>query len=134
MNGYKFPKRERVCAKRDVELLFGKSKQIRSGVLSIRYSIRNRGEDPEAKVLIIVPKKRVRKAVQRNRIKRQLREIYRLHPVDWQKQGLPPKQHFFWPFNISETPEAVYSELEKQYLHAQKLLKAALNKEWINKN
>ncbi len=134
MTGYKFPKKERVCAKRDIELLFEKSKSVRSGVFSIRYTMRDRGEEPEAKVLIIVPKKRVRQAVQRNRVKRRLRELYRLHKIDWEKQNIPSGKTLLLAVHYFGGAEAVYSELEKQYLHAQKLLKAALSKEWINKN
>lgn len=134
MEGYKFPKKERICAKRDIELLFGKSKGVRLGVLSIRYTMRDRGEDPAAKVIFIVPKKRVRKAVDRNRLKRQLRELYRLHKVDWDKQNLPTEKTLLMAIHYFGEPKAVYSELEKQYIHAQKLLKAAVNKESINKN
>lgn len=134
MTGYRFPKKERVCAKRDIELLFEKSKLVRSGVFSIRYILRDRGDEPEAKVLIVVPKKRVRKAVERNRVKRQLRELYRLHKIDWEKQDLPSGKTILLAVHYFGGSEAVYSDLEKQYLHVQKLLKAALNKEWINKN
>lgn len=134
MAGYRFPKEERVCAKRDIELLFEKSKAVRSGVLNIRYTLRDRAEDPEVKVLIIVPKKRVRKAIQRNRVKRQLREIYRLNKIDWSSLGLPSGNTLLLAIHYFGQPESAYSELEKQYLHVQKLLKAALSKEWINKN
>lgn len=79
-NEYKFPKSEKLCLKKDIDELFKKGKSLNKGHLKVKYLVREPGNQQErAKVLIIVPKKFIRKAFQRNRLKRQLREIYRLN-------------------------------------------------------
>ncbi|MGO1521350.1 MAG: ribonuclease P protein component [Sphingobacterium sp.] len=80
MDKYTFKKEERLCNKRRIESLF------HSGSSFIVYPLRavyladlpvNSRTSP-LEVLISVPKKRFKKAVSRNRIKRLIREAYRL--------------------------------------------------------
>ncbi len=78
--GFKFPKREKVVSKYDIDLLFGKARSVREGVLLMRYVWRDSQPDElPIRVLMVVPKRRIKLAVNRNRVKRQLREIYRLN-------------------------------------------------------
>ena len=77
---FKFPKRERVVSKYDIDLLFGKARSVREGVLMMRFVWReSQADEPGIRVLMVVPKRKVKLAVNRNRVKRQLREIYRLN-------------------------------------------------------
>jgi len=57
--------------KKDISLLFKKGKVIKEYPLLL-YTMNS----SKKKVLFSVPKKKVKRAVDRNRIKRQLREIY----------------------------------------------------------
>ena len=57
--------------KKEIALLFQKGRIVKSLPLLI-YSMNS----SKKKILFSVPKKKVKKAVDRNRIKRQLREIY----------------------------------------------------------
>ena len=80
MPKFSFPKSERICNKHDIELLFEKARSVRRDNIVVRFTYReSKANEPLQQVLIVVPKKRVRLAVNRNRIKRQLREIYRLN-------------------------------------------------------
>ncbi len=80
MSKFSFPKSERICNKHDIDLLFEKAGSVRRENILVRFTFReSKGNEPLQLVLIVVPKKRVRLAVNRNRIKRQLREIYRLN-------------------------------------------------------
>ncbi|MBR1485042.1 MAG: ribonuclease P protein component [Prevotella sp.] len=78
-----FPKRERLSSKKQIDLLFG-SGQSKSFVAFPLRAVWMVGEgDGQAgpvapQVLVSVPKKRLRHAVDRNRAKRQVREAYRL--------------------------------------------------------
>lgn len=73
-------KKERVVSKKLIESLFekGDSQSLAAFPLRVVYLKRERpqGEMP-VQILISVPKKRFKHAVDRNRVKRQIRESYR---------------------------------------------------------
>lgn len=74
---YTFRKRERLCRRLDIERLFGSGSHSLSSY-PIRAVWRTAdAEKPEAMVLISVSKRHFKHAVDRNRIKRLLREAYR---------------------------------------------------------
>lgn len=134
MSGFKFPKRERICAKSDIDLLFAEANFIRKGPLSIRYILRKREDSPLAMVLMVVPKKRVRLATNRNRIKRQLRELYRLNRVDWDSIGLPQDQSILMAVQYGGEAGISFAALEKYYLKLLEAIVESNRKEWVNKN
>ena len=74
---YSFSKRERIYLNREVNALRSLQKGFISYPLRVVYLSVPR-QDVGAKVLITVAKKRVRHAHDRNRIKRYIRESYRL--------------------------------------------------------
>ena len=77
-----FRKRERIVSEKLMEELFsgGNSHALTAFPLRAVYlqKDRNTGDEP-VQVLVSVPKKRLRHAVDRNRVKRQVRESYRLN-------------------------------------------------------
>ncbi len=77
-----FGKKERIVSKKLIETLFekGESDACTAFPLKAVYKQieRNEGE-AAAQILISVPKKRFKHAVDRNRVKRQVRESYRLN-------------------------------------------------------
>jgi len=84
-----FRKRERMVSNLLIEALFdsGKSQSVSAFPLRAVYQTTNRREgSAPVQVLISVPKKRFHHAVDRNRIKRQVREAYRHHKeLLWQQ-------------------------------------------------
>lgn len=80
----KYPTKEKLKQKREIDLLFGKGKWLTYGnlrVISIDLDKKpQEGLSVEnQKVGVSVSKRYFKKAVYRNRIKRQLREVYRLN-------------------------------------------------------
>ena len=74
------PKVERLNSRILIERLFtGGSKSLPAFPLRIVYMPVEGEELPAVSVLISVPKKRFKRAVKRNRVKRQIREAYRKH-------------------------------------------------------
>lgn len=77
-----FRKRERIVSKKQLEALFdgGDSQSLAAFPLRVVYQQTKRSQgDAPAQILISVPKKRFKHAVDRNRVKRQIREAYRHH-------------------------------------------------------
>lgn len=76
-----FGKSERLCRKILIDRLFaGGSKSILAFPIRMVYLPVEKESTPEpVSILISVPKKRFRRAVKRNRVKRQIREAYRHH-------------------------------------------------------
>ena len=76
---YSFPKQEKVISLKTIEALYSKGNY---SVLIFPFKISMvfvAKQQSNCQVLITVPKRNFKKAVDRNRIKRQIREIYRLN-------------------------------------------------------
>ncbi len=72
-----FTKEERLCHKNDISVLFKEGHLLFVSGYTIRWIWTEKEEGSPVKILISVPKRFFKKAVERNRIKRVLREIFR---------------------------------------------------------
>ncbi|MDO4881220.1 MAG: ribonuclease P protein component [Capnocytophaga sp.] len=75
MQNNTFPKREKLCSYSDIQQLFSEGKSIKNFPLKLLFFPI---EKEITQVLISVPKRNLKKSVQRNRVKRLIRESYRL--------------------------------------------------------
>ncbi len=73
-----FRKPEKICNPNQIELLFKEGKSIRSGLFRLIYLETEAKETSPVQLLIAVSKKNLRLAVTRNRMKRLIREAYRM--------------------------------------------------------
>ncbi|RIJ37219.1 ribonuclease P protein component [Pontibacter oryzae] len=78
-NSYTFSKEEHLCSKRLISLLFSKSSSFNLYPLRFVYYTPQDLPPGQTQVLISVSKRYFKRAVDRNRLKRQMREAYRLH-------------------------------------------------------
>ena len=76
---YTFKKEERLCSKKLIEELFHNGSSFLLYPFRIVWLRHTLPTDVPAQVVINVPKRRFKKAVHRNLIKRRIREIYRLN-------------------------------------------------------
>lgn len=77
-----FRKQERIVSTRLIEMLFGKGDSQSLAAFPLRtvfLQITRQEKCAPVQILISVPKKRFKHAVDRNRVKRQIREAYRHH-------------------------------------------------------
>jgi ribonuclease P protein component len=82
---FHFPKNQKLCNEKAIERLFENGKSLTEKPFRIIYNIDNNNEDVFLKALIVVPKKRVRLASDRNVIKRRVKEAYRLQKSELEK-------------------------------------------------
>ena len=75
---FSFPKLEKLCKLAYIEKLFSEGKSLQGYPLKIIYVPIDNNKNVTFQVLVSVPKRSFKKAVHRNRIKRLIRESYRL--------------------------------------------------------
>ena len=73
-----FPKKEKLCSKKAIERLFENGKSISEQSFRVIWNFEKNNDNVVIKSLIIVSKKRLKLAIERNRIKRKIKETYRL--------------------------------------------------------
>ncbi|MDR1006887.1 MAG: ribonuclease P protein component [Bacteroidales bacterium] len=78
----KFPKSERLSSQKIIDNLFLQGEKFISYPFSVRFMVCE-GQKKGVDVLLVAPKRHIKKAVDRNRIKRLLREAYRLQKTDF---------------------------------------------------
>jgi len=81
MPDFSFKKAERLTSTKSISLLFQEGRSLSSYPLRMLYSVRMEGDFP-AMVAISVPKRMFKRAVDRNLLKRRIREAYRIHKRD----------------------------------------------------
>ena len=74
-----FPKQERLCSRKTIETIFESGKAINESPLRFLWVEASAEEKILLKIAISVPKRIFKRAVDRNKIKRQIREAYRLN-------------------------------------------------------
>jgi ribonuclease P protein component len=80
-NRFAFPKAERLKSRKQIDVLFAKGKHLPSFPVRLIYQLSDAGESG-VQAGFTASKKNFKKAVDRNRIKRLLREAYRLQKAD----------------------------------------------------
>jgi ribonuclease P protein component len=74
-----FAKQEHLCGDKRIGRLFTQGEAFIAYPLRVVYSIEPKIDVEFASVMVSVPKKRFKRAVKRNRLKRLMREAYRLN-------------------------------------------------------
>ena len=88
MTGQTLCKRERMVSQRLIDALFSGSRSMAAFPLRVvyQYKERMREDDAAIQILVSVPKRHFKHAVDRNRVKRQIRDAYRRHKqMLWEK-------------------------------------------------
>ncbi|EAZ81193.1 ribonuclease P protein component [Algoriphagus machipongonensis] len=76
---YKLPKKERLYAEKEIKELFSEGSSFFLFPFKVQFFVKKHGEHGTPKVLFSVSKKKIKKAVDRNFVKRRMKESYRLN-------------------------------------------------------
>lgn len=74
-----FPKNERLTSKTIIDDLFDNGKEIKKYPFLLKYKLMDEVHFNKPKIAIVVPKKKAKLATDRNRLRRQIKEVYRLN-------------------------------------------------------
>jgi len=122
-----FPKAERLCGKKKIEELFADGSSFFLHPFLVKYLPVVQGPH---RLLITVPKKKFKRAVDRNRIKRLIREAYRLHKHRLCDQ---PDVFFHVGFIYQDNSILPYAEIEQKVIILLKRLSDQMSKHHENK-
>ncbi len=112
---YKFPKKEHLCGKKEIGTLFAEGTVLFLHPFRIVYkkNVLEEGQIP-ARIMISVPKKKFKLAVKRNRIKRLIRESYRLNKNDFVNCLVENNIALSLVFQYISSDEPTFQKLEKK--------------------
>ena len=79
MKNYSFGKENKLKSKKEISRLFKSGKFLFSDNLKLKWDSESSVKSNYLKLAVSVPKKKIKKAYQRNLVKRRLREILRLN-------------------------------------------------------
>lgn len=108
-----FPKAMRIVRKSQLDLLFSSGKSFIAYPLRIIFIKREKTQDEDLSVLVSVSKRKFKRAVKRNRIKRLIRETFRQqrHELEDALQPLPFSLDVAFLYLKSELSD--YSEISQ---------------------
>ena len=118
-NQYTLCKNERLYAEKRIEVLFAKGSSFIAYPLRVVYITREcdlENELPTVSILTSVSKKRFKRAVKRNRVKRLIREAYRLNKKEFIDFAIQSGKSFDIAFLYLKSELPTYSEIEKSIL------------------
>lgn len=120
-NQYTFSKEERLYAEKRIEALFAGGSSFIAYPLRVVYLTRDKEleeESPQVSILISVSKKRFKRAVKRNRVKRLVREAYRLNKKELIDFAIQSGKSYDIAFLYLKSDLPTYEEIEKAILKA----------------
>ncbi len=117
-----FNQYEHLKSKKYIDLLFAKGKGISSNPIRLIHYYLEESEAVLPRVLFSVSKRNFKKAVDRNRIKRQMKEVYRLGKATYFPQD--GKNPYLLAFIYTTKEKIPYNVLEKKLNLALERLKS----------
>lgn len=119
---YTFTKDERLSWKRHIDTLFAQGKSFIAFPLRVVYFPVPEAMPARSAVLCSVSKKKFKHAVERNRIKRLIRECYRLHKHPLLSALEGKNKYISVAFIYLESKECTFEEINKGMAKAIRLL------------
>lgn len=120
---YTLSKEERLSWKRYIDLLFAKGQSFIAFPLRVVYLPVDQQELASASIMVSVPKKKFKRAVKRNLIKRQVREAYRIRKFELIDPLTEKNKHLLIAFLYVDKEIRPFADIEKAMKKAIQLLR-----------
>lgn len=117
-----FPKQERLSLKRHTDRLFAEGQSFAVYPLRAVYVRTGEAMPARVSVLVSVPKKKFKRAVKRNYIKRLVREAYRLHKQELTDSLAGNNRYLLLAFIYLDKELPVFATIERSVSKALRLL------------
>jgi len=118
-----FCKSEHLCGEKRITRLYTQGEAFIAYPLRVVYLAEHKRDDESSYVLVSVPKKRFKRAVKRNRLKRLMREAYRLNKHILIEKLAEKQMQIHIAFNYVSDDELDFVSVEKKMILAlQKLV------------
>lgn len=121
-NRYTFPKEERLSWKRYIDLLFQQGQSFVAFPLRVIFLPLDEPLPARSSILISVSKKKFKRAVKRNRIKRQVRESYRLRKPELITSMVEKNKYLLVAFLYIDKELPTFQQMEKAMSKAIRIL------------
>ena len=82
---FEFPKNQKLCSEKAIERLYSNSKSFVEHPFRLVWRLEEDTDKVAVKLLIVVPKKRLNLASERNKVKRRIREAFRKNKLTLDK-------------------------------------------------
>lgn len=109
-----FQKNERLCGKTTIDNLFTNGSSIKDSSFRLVWNTEEFDNDIIAKTLIVVPKKNIKNAANRNVLKRRMREAFRIHKSGLYKKIKNKKQQLAIVIIYQEQEILPYKVIEEK--------------------
>ncbi|MDR1202605.1 MAG: ribonuclease P protein component [Tannerellaceae bacterium] len=119
---YTFSKEERLSWKRHIDLLFERGQSFVAFPLRVIYLPLDEKKEIPVSILVSVSKKKFKRAVERNQIKRRVREAYRTQKHDLTMPLTEKEKAMFVAFLYLDKEIHSFSTIEKAMKKAIKIL------------
>lgn len=120
---YTLSKTERLSWKRYIDLLFAEGQSFIAFPLRVIFLPVDEAMPARTAFLVSVPKKRFKRAVARNRIKRQVRESYRLRKPELVEFLEEKNKNLLIAFLYIDNETHTFKEMEKSMSKAMRILR-----------
>lgn len=108
-----FNKQERLCSKKQMDLLFSKGSSTFGHPLKFIFIAVETNLQFPAQALFVVPKRQFKKAHDRNKLKRRMREAYRLNKLNFYEQLNSANKKIICAFIYVGKKQEEYATIEK---------------------